>query len=605
MTATLPSGLTRSQRDAVRNPGHIALVSCPGSGKTRTLVAKLVRCVEEAHETTRLIACITYTNAAVYEIEARLDALGVQAAEYKCDIETIHSFCLKHIIVPHGWRLPDFRSGFRVLPTDDPYYSELVARIVSEHGLRSIAVEQFEQLGRGTGTIPDALTWDAAEEFWAELDRQHLMDFSSIIYWASVLVRDVPHIARGLASRYRWILVDEFQDTSSLQVDILREIHGHDRTVFFLVGDPFQSIMSFAGARPALLDEFGATVGARLDVQLLENFRSSKKVLGLADRLCSRGAPMVAVGKHRDFHVEPEWHGVESMVEGIATLFLPAMAEHGIALADSAILANRWTSLLPLSRGLRDRAVPVVGPGARPYKRSTHIIAPLMEELAACIAEPTARGVRMIRREMRRLVQTVSPASPSDLGFPGDVTAARILGRTRSLSAPESPAEDFLLDAAMIVANELLQSGFLLSSQAEAIAATGQALVADIRKHEIDYSLRTTTVRDLGIFARGTESIRLLTMHGSKGREFDAVALVDVFDGHVPYYTCTPGDEIEAEGRRLLYVAITRAKRLLMIFTLGRPTERKLPSRFLELLFPRGPRLQSQDTAPDDDDVPF
>jgi DNA helicase-2/ATP-dependent DNA helicase PcrA len=77
-------------------------------------------------------------------------------------------------------------------------------------------------------------------------------------------------------------------------------------------------------------------------------------------------------------------------------------------------------------------------------------------------------------------------------------------------------------------------------------------------------------------------------MHGSKGREFQAVALVDVFDGHVPYFKCKPGDAVEAEGRRLLYVALTRAKKLLMIFTLARPSDKKQPSRFLRELFPEG-----------------
>jgi superfamily I DNA/RNA helicase len=72
--------------------------------------------------------------------------------------------------------------------------------------------------------------------------------------------------------------------------------------------------------------------------------------------------------------------------------------------------------------------------------------------------------------------------------------------------------------------------------------------------------MRTTTVRDLGLFAKASNSLRLMTMHGSKGREFDGVGLIDVLDGHVPFYTAAPGDVIEQEGRRLLCVALTRAK---------------------------------------------
>jgi DNA helicase-2/ATP-dependent DNA helicase PcrA len=80
-----------------------------------------------------------------------------------------------------------------------------------------------------------------------------------------------------------------------------------------------------------------------------------------------------------------------------------------------------------------------------------------------------------------------------------------------------------------------------------------------------------------------------MTMHGAKGREFDAVAIIDLFDGHVPFYKAEPGDEIEEEGRRLLYVALTRAKKVLMIFTLADPGDRTQPSRFLPAIFPNGP----------------
>src|SRR5204863_8908958 len=122
-------------------------------------------------------------------------------------------------------------------------------------------------------------------------------------------------------------------------------------------------------------------------------------------------------------------------------------------------------------------------------------------------------------------------------------------------------------------------SALLSPAQALLIGMSGNAMSNDIAAHEASASVRTTTVRDLGMFARGSQSIRLLTMHGSKGREFDAVALVDVFDGHVPFFTCRPGDELEAEGRRLLYVEMTRAKRVIRVFTLRVPTDKKRASR--------------------------
>lgn len=579
--------LSKTQQEAVGHPDHLALVSCPGSGKTRTLVAKLIQVLDEVREGTRLVACITYTNAAVHEIESRLSRDSA-AASTSCEVETIHSFCLKHIVAPHAWRLPIFTHGFSILAPEDPVFVSLVDAIVSAHGLSSRARIEFEQLSRGTGAFPDNISRTAAEAYWSELDRRRLMDFSSIIFWAKELVQRVAYIARGLASRYQWILVDEFQDTTLLQVDILRAIHRYARTKFFVVGDPFQSIMSFAGARPEFLRQFGAEVGARSDLELLHNYRSSSRILAVADALCPRSSPMVAAGAHRDHAATPVWCAAPSMVEGIADHFLPAVRAQGIALSEVAVLANRWLSLLLLSRGLRERGVPALGPGARPYKRSNHIIAPLVEEITAHFAEPTPRGMGQIRRELRRLVQTVTKASRLELGFAGDVSACRLARAVSSFAELDGTATKFLLEFGKLIADEMEVAGFLSAEEAKLVAQSGRAMLDDILRNETSHPIRTTTVRDLGLFARGSNSVRLLTMHGAKGREFDAVALVDVFDGHVPHWTARPGDDNEAEGRRLLYVALTRARKLLMIFTEARPTEKTRPSRFLSPIFPKG-----------------
>jgi DNA helicase-2/ATP-dependent DNA helicase PcrA len=581
--------LSAVQREAVGHPGSLSLVSCPGSGKTRTLVAKLLATVDEVRDGTRLIACITYTNAAVNEIEVRVGQASASALDL-CEVETIHSFCLKHILACHSWRLPGFADGFSVLAPEDPVFIEITSGVIKACGLNQRAQGEFEQLSRGSGVFPDAITKQAAEMYWAALDSRCLMDFSCMIYWSAKLVDDVPYIARGLASRFRWILVDEFQDTSLLQVGILRAIHRHARTKFFIVGDPFQSIMSFAGAHPALFDKFGQEIGSRSDLQLLSNYRSSLRILKLADSLCRRPAPMEAVGVERNHPHEPCWHSVTSMPAGVADVFLPEVKKYGIRLSEVAVLANRWTSLIPLARGLRDRQIPTVGPGSRPYKRANHLLAPLVEQVAAQASEPRrSGGFAQVRREIRRLVQTVTKGSLADLGFAGDVASTRLIRSAQNLAGLGDPATSFLTAFGNQVAEELRRAGFLSKEQSQLVERSGPAMVADIAAHESEHKMRTITIRDLGLFARGSESVRLMTMHGSKGREFDAVALVDVFDGHVPFFKATPGDEIEAEGRRLLYVAMTRARKLLMVFTLTSYSDKKSPSRFLREVFLSGP----------------
>jgi DNA helicase-2/ATP-dependent DNA helicase PcrA len=99
---------------------------------------------------------------------------------------------------------------------------------------------------------------------------------------------------------------------------------------------------------------------------------------------------------------------------------------------------------------------------------------------------------------------------------------------------------------------------------------------ADMENNRID--MANLRVADLGLFADPEDSLKLMTLHRSKGREFDAVAIIDLLDGFIPHWTASTPDGID-EGRRLLYVGITRARKVLFYFT--RPDRRKPPSRFL------------------------
>jgi len=90
--------LTDEQRDAVAQPGHVCLVSCPGSGKTRVIIAKLLHCIESVKDTTRRIACITHTNAAADEIDSRLRENSFSNDELYYEISTIHGFALQNIL---------------------------------------------------------------------------------------------------------------------------------------------------------------------------------------------------------------------------------------------------------------------------------------------------------------------------------------------------------------------------------------------------------------------------------------------------------------------------------------------------------------------------
>ena len=578
--------LTSSQKAAVEHLGNLSLVSCPGSGKTRTLISKLLDILPETTRTTRLACCITYTNAAVQEIEVRLRNLGISSnGDY--EVDTIHTFCLKHILRPFSWKLEPFPSGFTLVSSDDPTFQTIAQKIIKRHNLNGRAVEDFGNLLRGTGIFPDSITDIAAKEFWKELDTRSMIDLNGIIYWSSLLVSTHSHIARGLASRYKFLVIDEFQDTTKMQVDILRAIHKFDRTIFFFVGDPHQSIMSGFGARPELMNTFAREVNARVDVQLFENFRSSRSILSLADQICPREKAMVPAGEASDVIDHPQWFTVLSMEDGILEHFLPIIKKHHIPLSEVAILANRWTSLIPVARAMRQHQVPIIGPGSRPYKRSG-LLARLLEEVGARVSEKSINGLGPVRRELQALLNTINSHPPTP-EFSFDVAIIKALIGARTIAQSESIATKFIPAFVEHLSNVLISSDLISPFSVPILQSACTQMVTEINKYEVDHNTRVTTIGDLGMFARGSNSIRLLTMHGSKGREFDAVAIIDFFDGHVPFYKAKIGDEIEAEGRRLFYVAATRARKVLQIFTLQSPTYKTQPSRFLKDVFPKGP----------------
>ena len=109
--------LTTEQQNAVSYDNHSLIVACPGSGKTRTLIAKMLRCLDEVQDSPHKIGCLTYTNAAVHEIEYRLRSYGHSGDENYYDICTIHSFCLVNVLNFFYDLIPEYAKGFYVLPT--------------------------------------------------------------------------------------------------------------------------------------------------------------------------------------------------------------------------------------------------------------------------------------------------------------------------------------------------------------------------------------------------------------------------------------------------------------------------------------------------------
>ena len=579
--------LTAEQRDAVRCAENLMLTACPGSGKTRVIISKLSRTINEVRDTPRAVACITYTNAAVYEIEARLRHHIMPTDDAHYDICTIHSFCLNHIFRPFCHLIKGYKDGFKVLSPDSSEFKHFVTLTCEEFNRSNLAYGDFENFANlrmnvdgepAGGTLKSGtLTRSMAKSYWKRIRKAGFIDFAGIIYYSFLLLKKRPEILNYVSAKFAWILVDEFQDTTDLQVEILALVASVGRTRFLLVGDPRQSIFGFAGARPDLLDEFAARIGARSDMQLSGNFRSSPEIIAHANMLYPRVPPMKAVGHAKIYSNPPTWRHGTTACDVITDYFLPALDDLGIPLGKAAIIAPTWYSLFPLGRRLREYGVSVVGPGARPYRRS-RLFAVLAEQVCAYLVEPDPKAIVGIERTLFNTLLSATGRTYFDIfSYRGRVVVFRLLYRARKLQGDHIGGTAWLEAAACDFSEILIEEEYLSAQEKDLLALSVEAMKADMQNNDVD--LANLTIADLGIYAYPDSALKLSTIHNAKGWEYRAVAMIDLHEGKIPYYQATTNEEMEA-AKRLFYVGVTRTEQFLLYVT-DDFHHRNEPTRFL------------------------
>ena len=564
------------------------LTACPGSGKTRVIISKLSRTINEVRDTPRAVACITYTNAAVHEIEARLRQHIRPVDDAHFDICTIHSFCLNHIFRPFCHLIKGYKNGFKVLTPDSDEFERHVTATCAAYNRHNLTFREFEEFtqlrvnidGEPVGHVlaHGALTAEMARSYWKRIRETGFIDFANIIYYSYLIMKERPEVLSYVSAKFAWILVDEFQDTTDLQVEILSLIAEAGRTRFLLVGDPCQSIFRFAGARPDLAEEFATRIGARKDMHLSGNFRSSTPIVAHANLLYPRTPPMEAVGSAIKYSNEPVWQHGKSAFEVIADHFLPALEGLDIPIGDAAILAPTWYSLFPLGRRLREYGVSIVGPGARPYRRN-RLLAPLAEHVCGYLIEPNPDTIVGIERTLFNTVLNATGRTCFDLfSYQGRIIVFRLLDSARKLHDDQLDGIAWLEASARAFTEILIDEEYLSPLENDLFAMSVAEMKVDMLNNKVD--LANLTIADLGIYASPDAALKLSTLHNAKGREYRAVAMIDLHEGRIPFYQATTDGEI-AEAKRLFYVGVTRALQFLLYVT-DSGHYRNTPSRFLQ-----------------------
>jgi len=431
------------------------------------------------------------------------------------------------LLVPIAGRLP---GGYRFTAVKD------IADAIEWAKVRRITPDRWEKDGGDRAPIPPELFARAYRDYERHKERAGRIDFEDMLTLTVELLETDGQAAALVRSQKTWVSVDEYQDTNPLQERLLELWLGHSDDLA-VVGDPDQTIYTFAGATPEFLLRFAERHPGARTVALTENYRSTPQVLELANRL-TRDGPRAPLQPTRGPGTVPtitrltnEDDELTALVGGIRKL----MAD-GMPASEIAVLVRVNAQLPPIENALTRAAIEFTVRGHRFYDR------PEVRQARQLLSRIGAEAVGGV------LEAAVWQVFTERLGFDpaADHSGAEARERTASLE-------------------------LLLSILSDLVKGDERASIADFVA-ELD----RRDAAEAGNQGRGTN---LLTYHRAKGLEWDAVFLPALEEGMLPIRQAKT-DEAVAEERRLLYVGITRARTHLAL------SWTRKPSRFLAELQP-------------------
>jgi len=549
------------QWGAFNSEGHCLVLAGPGSGKTKTLTVKMARLLEEIH-TPRGVACVTYNNECARELRRRLDALGTEESD-RSFVGTLHGFCLRHVLGPFA-RLAGQRVPFPIRVAKESERGSVMAAAMQRermYGEPTALLGDIDRLRRRAIDRSEATGWDARGEaerlcisYEELLFDRGLVDFDSIVLSALHMIEGHAWVRKALRAKFPALVVDEYQDLGLALHRMVFSLCFDSGLRLFAVGDPDQSIYGFIGARPELLHE----LSSRTDVQVVRlklNYRSSRRIVE---------ASGVVLGEERDYEAVRGEGGIVSFhpcVAGIRAQVSKAIQEvlpdvlQRFRPGEVVILHPTKNEGLLLEAALVEAEHQFVRIGREAaYPRT--LLTRLLEEFAEWCAGGWRTGKPRLSRLTGRWLRLLAILEP--LARRGELRRlVRFLFENREGSAP---ATGWI---------EALESSVVDSGDCrERLEVAGEMENFLILKNALQPGGRLAgfTVRNLAGQTGSPDHVNLVTLHSSKGCEFSVVMIVGADEGLLPSSYAVSSAAI-AEARRLFYVALSRAREEVHVFS--------------------------------------
>ena len=574
------AGLDPEQREvaeALRGP--VCVLAGAGTGKTRAITHRIAYGVHSGVYVPQRVLAVTFTTRAAGEMRGRLRRLGADGVQAR----TFHAAALRQL--RFFW--PQTVGG--EFPRMADSKAPLIAEAASRHRIRPdatvvrdlaseiewakvsrISPEDYPArataAGRSVAGHDPAVVGRVYASYGEVTAKRGLIDFEDVLLLTVAMLEDSPIVAEQVQAQYHHFVVDEYQDVNLLQQRLLELWLGRRQDVC-VVGDPSQTIYSFAGASPDHLVGFKQWFREARVIRLVRDYRSTDQVVELANGLLANARGPIARARVRlRSQVGPgpeptfaEYADEPAEAGGVAAA-IRALIATGIPASDVAVLFRINAQSEPYEQALASAGVPYVVRGLERFFDRAEV----------------KQGTTLLRGAAR---------AERD----GSDSAARL---TTGAELPDQVRA--VLTAAGWSSEPPSGSGAVRArwESLAALVALADDLAARDRSARLPDLVSELEARASAQHAPSPDGVTLSTLHAAKGLEWQAVFLVGLADGTVPLVYAEGEDQIEEE-RRLLYVGATRARRILSLTWArsrspnGRATRR--PSRFLDGVRPIDP----------------
>ena len=609
--------LNKEQKEAVEfMDGPLLVIAGAGSGKTKVLTTRIANLVEKGVDPTNILA-ITFTNKAAKEMKERvINILGPVA--YETTISTFHSFGLR--IIKVNYALLGYDKNFTILDSDDVL--TIIKKILKDMNLdpkkynpkairnkiSSCKNELIDSKGflKYVNTDFDDITQKVFSKYEEKLKQNSSVDFDDLLILPIILFRSHPDVLKNYQELYKYILIDEYQDTNEAQYILVKMISAKYKNIC-VVGDESQSIYSFRGSNYRNILNFEKDYKDAKVILLERNYRSTKKILDVANSIIKNNKER----KDKKLWTDNEsgdntvYHRAldEKDEAKYVTEKIEKLIDDGVSKKDIAVLYRTNAQSRNIEEALLHDNVPYKVVGSF-YFYNRKEIKDLISYLKLIYNHKDDVSLSRIINVPKR---GIGPKTIENLNLKASSLGKSIFEVIDSGKELEFKKliEEIEKESEHLSLTELVDFVLEKSGMKEELVSE-KSLEADIRLENLeefksitksfeenhgivsleDFLEEISLVSDIEEHKKNDDVVTLMTVHSSKGLEFEYVFLIGMEESIFPHINSFDSASAIEEERRLCYVAVTRAKKKLWIINAKKRIlygndVSNIPSRFI------------------------